>query len=677
MKYEKTLYDQRGFEYPRKNLYILDLIEARERGEAPKYSKKDHPYQKKLEEYEKDEKVLLEFAQKEAHALSRIDVSQEKIIKLQERFYRAGRMVDFYHQNEDLTYDAVLKGKICQLEVDEIPRILANEIRLTNLLAQKEEDLKNLTYGEIEEKEEEKKKKIEERQGSYERATGSLKNSFDQGLITKKAYKDQMKAEKTSLEKDLKALEFINPKTSLEEEIRSIKHHLEVDSKVELEVLEADISEERRRTPVEVERQHPLRSIFSFILPGLGQLLNGQKRKALYFFLGSLFIYLLAIPYARGFGNYQGTGISGLISLAEGGKKLDKSIIFMIEGIIALVFLVLAATIYIMSFRDVRKVEIGQMKGVRPNTRFETRKLLKTEGFPYLITAPALIIIIFIVMVPIFTTILISFTNMDPQHQNKFQRAGGSNYASIARGQGIAGQAFRHILSRTLVWTLLASSLAILLGFIFAIVLNNKRIKGVKFFRTVYLLPWAVPAFITIMFFSIMMSKNGLIANALEAMRGQAVDIKNNTFQTRLALILIQGRLGHSYIFLLTTGVIQGISSDIYEAAAIDGATGFQQTKRITLPLVIYQIGPMLINQYTFNFNNFSIIYLFNQGGPFNPSVYGNLAGSSDILISYIYKLTMENQYQAIGGAITVFVSIILIFVSYLGYRKTSAFKED
>ena len=84
----------------------------------------------------------------------------------------------------------------------------------------------------------------------------------------------------------------------------------------------------------------------------------------------------------------------------------------------------------------------------------------------------------------------------------------------------------------------------------------------------------------------------------------------------------------------------------------------------------------MLINQYTFNFNNFSIIYLFNGGGPFNPQVYGNLAGSSDILISYIYNLTMNSQYQAIGAAITVFISIILIIISFFGYMKSSAFKE-
>ena len=348
----------------------------------------------------------------------------------------------------------------------------------------------------------------------------------------------------------------------------------------------------------------------------------------------------------------------------------------MIEGVLAIVFVVLAMAIYVFSFKDAHKTEKDQLKGIRPNSFFETKKMMRTDGFPYLISTPALLVIIFIVMVPIITAILISFTNMDPQHQNKFEWIGLNNYLTIAKGQGIAGKAFWHIFAWTIIWTLGASTLAIVLGFVFALMVNNERIKAKKVFRTVYLLPWAIPAFITIMFFSIMTSRGGVITEAINSVFNVSLDIKNNTVQTRTALILLQGWLGHSYIFLLTTGVLQAIPKDLYEAASIDGATGWQATAKITIPLVLFQIAPMLINQYTFNFNNFSIIYLFNGGGPFNPQVYGNLAGSSDILISYIYNLTMNSQYQAIGAAITVFISILLIVISFIGYMKSSAFKE-
>ena len=82
-------------------------------------------------------------------------------------------------------------------------------------------------------------------------------------------------------------------------------------------------------------------------------------------------------------------------------------------------------------------------------------------------------------------------------------------------------------------------------------------------------------------------------------------------------------------------------------------------------------------DRYTFNFNNFSIIYLFNGGGPFEPSKYGNLAGSSDLLISYIYKLTIEKQFQGIGAAITMVVSLVLIFFTWIGFSRSKSFREE
>lgn len=433
----------------------------------------------------------------------------------------------------------------------------------------------------------------------------------------------------------------------------------------------------RRKIPIEVEKTKPKVAYFTFLFPGIGQMFNKQYKKGFIFLLASLFIYLIAIPYALGFGNYQGEGIRGLISLAEGGRRIDKSLIFMIEGIIAIFLVILSLFLLYFSFKDVLKVEKDTIKGVRPNNWFETKTYLSEEGFPYVANLPALIVIIFMVLVPVTTTILLSFTGMDPQHQSKFSWIGIKNYKMIFLGEGLAGSVFWLTLGWTLVWTLLATSLAIFIGFILALLVNNDRVKGKTIFRTIYLLPWAVPAFISIMFFSIMLSPNGAISQLVNNIWGLEMSVKTNTTQTRIALILLQGWLGSSYIFLLSTGVLQSIPSDLYEASEIDGATTWQKLRHITLPIVLFQTAPLLVGQYVFNFNNFSIIYLFNGGGPFEPSKYGNLAGSSDLLISYIYKLTIENQYQGIGAAITVFVSIAVMLVSFLGYRSSKAFKEE
>lgn len=674
MTYEKYLIDDIGEKRPRENQYIIDSIKADETGK--KIDAKNHPYNQKLEAYKKQKKDLLEKADAMAKKDPNYSLDQKYLRDLHYRKFMANAMLDFYEENKDLSYDSELDYKLCKLEYEQIPKIIENDLTIKSNLERASNRLEKLTSGEVEESKkliEEDRKVLSEK---FDADNKSLKKSFDEGHISKKAFKSEKEQLKQKFKDQNKRLDYRNPEVSLKEEIESLKYKIDKDYKKEIKILEADKAEARRRTPVEVEKTSAYRSILTAPIPGLGQILNGQWQKGLMFLLGSLFIYFIAIPYALGFGNYQGEGIAGLISLAQGGKRLDRSILFMIEGIISLVFVFLAALIFIFSFKDVRKVEKKEMAGIRPNNFFETKKMLRTDGFPFLITAPALLVIIFIVIVPIVTAIMISFTNMDPQNQNKFTWIGLNNYITIAKGQGIAGQAFWHIFGWTVVWTLLASTLAIVLGFIFALLVNNERVRGKKFFRTVYLLPWAIPAFITIMFFSIMTSRGGIIPEALNSLFNVNLDIKNNTFQTRAMLILLQGWLGHSYIFLLTTGVLQAIPKDLYEAASIDGATGFQRTLKITIPLVLFQIAPMLINQYTFNFNNFSIIYLYNQGGPFNPQVYGNLAGSSDILISYIYKLTMESQYQAIGAAVTVFISIILIIISYFGYKNSSAFKE-
>ena len=167
------------------------------------------------------------------------------------------------------------------------------------------------------------------------------------------------------------------------------------------------------------------------------------------------------------------------------------------------------------------------------------------------------------------------------------------------------------------------------------------------------------------------------ITTLMDTLFNIKIQVKNDPFYTRVVLILLQMWLGSSYVFLLSTGVLQAIPGDLYEAAQIDGATEWQKLKRITIPIVLFQTAPLLVGQYTFNFNNYSIIALFNGGGPFNPTKYGNLAGSSDLLISYIYKLTMDNQYQAIGAAISIVISIGLMMFAFIGFKNSKAFKEE
>lgn len=583
----------------------------------------------------------------------------------------------FYKELIDLDYDFELQYVIAKEKAQQLPQIAAlrRELLLERQVA--EQALKEAKSEKREEAIQAFSNAREKQRQNLKDEIALLKKARHEGLISPKAFTNEKREKKLETRDEIAVLKRQLPVRREQERLRHVRHRLRHDIKGQLRVLHSDIADHARNIPVEIKKRKPLISYLTWPLPGLGQLLLGQYMKAALFFIGSLFTYLVAIPYALGRQNYRGKGLFGLISLAEGGSRLDRSVIFMVEGVIAIILLLMGLLILYQSYRDVRRVETRMIQGVRKNNWFETKTTIRREGFPFFASAPAALVTIFIVLLPIAVTILISFTNYDPSHQSKFNWTGLLNYKQIVLGQGIAGGPFWYITGWTILWTIFATSLAILIGFVLALLVNQDRIYGKRLFRTVYLLPWAVPAFITIMFFSIMFSPSGPLTLALSSVLGKTVNIKYLTWGTRAVLIFLQGWLGSSYIFLLCTGILQGIPNDLYEAARIDGATGFQATRHITIPILLFQTAPLLIGQYTFNFNNFSIIWLFNGGGPFEPSKYGNIAGSSDLLISYIYKLTIQKQYQGIGSAITLIVSLALIFFTWIGFSRSKAFREE
>ncbi|MGM9987789.1 MAG: ABC transporter permease subunit [Bacillaceae bacterium] len=693
-KFNMYLYDNLDHEYDRKNLYLYEVSALQEKikdasGKEKEQlnnqlrelikNKDNHEYNKRLAAYEQKEKALLKQVTGKVTTFKKnIDTSLPKSVqKLSVRLFKAKELVNFYKQYVNLTYDAELLYKQYTMEIQQIPPIIDFAKECKKELDAAVKDAASITPSEQAMFDEEFKQfKIDEKK-KLKAKINDIKAKQKEGLISKQAKENAIKECKRTYKEDTLVKSFECQKTYNKEIIKNKKHELNKVVKQKINTVNINVADLRRVHPVESEKTLPWISYATFLIPGLGQLCNKQYIKSIIMFLVTIYIYGIAVPYALGFGNYKGDGIAGLISLAEGAGRLDRSVIFMIEGILAIALMIIAVVLMYLSFKDVNKVEKDKIRGTRQKSWVETKQTITEDGFPFMVLSPALLITIFIVFVPIATTILLSFTNMGPDTQAKFGWDALENYKVIALGEGIAGSAFWRILGWTIVWTIGATTLAVALGFILAIVLNNDRIKGKVLFRSIYLLPWAVPAFITVVFFSILSAPNGTITQALQGVFGEDFSIKHDPFVARLTLICIQAWLGSAYVFLLSTGVLQSISKELYEAADIDGATSWKKLVKITVPLVLFQTAPLLVGQYTFNFNNFSIIYLFNMGGPFNPSEYGNLAGSTDLLISYIYKLTMENQYQALGAAITVVISLVLIIFAYIGFRNTEAFKKE
>ena len=406
------------------------------------------------------------------------------------------------------------------------------------------------------------------------------------------------------------------------------------------------------------------------LLPGGGQFYNKQWLKGL--------LYLIAtVSFAFAFGDLLNMGLWGIITLGDQIPR-DNSVFLLAEGILAIIILFFGVTLYWLNIRDAYKN--GERRDLQlPVTSLRESYLnLVEQGYPYVISGPAILLLIFAVIFPIMFSFALAFTNYDLYHSppaHLFDWVGFKTFANIFTVD-IWRSTFFDVLGWTVVWTLLASTLQITIGVFLAVVVNQKDLKLKRFIRTMFVLPWAVPGFVTILVFAGMFNDSfGAINNDILAFFNiSPIPWMTDALWTRVALITIQGWLGFPYIFIVTTGILQSIPEDLYEAAVIDGATSWDKFMNITLPVILTSMAPTLITQYTFNFNNFNIIYLFNGGGPATP---GSTAGGTDILVSWIYKLTMQSSQYALAAALTILLSVFVIAIAMWQFRKSNSFNQE
>ena len=357
--------------------------------------------------------------------------------------------------------------------------------------------------------------------------------------------------------------------------------------------------------------------------------------------------------------------------------KVDHSIFLLIQGLISIILLIFAVTLYYFNIVDARRDAVRIQKGKKNSTILGAFRNAWDTGFPYILITPGLIMLIFIVVLPLLFMVSLAFTDYNLYNsppRNLLSWVGFENFKNLVTVP-IWQKSFLNVLSWTLVWTIVATTLQVALGLFLALLVNDSRIKFKRLIRTFLILPWAVPAFVTILIFAAMFNdKFGAINRNILSMFDVMIPWLTDPFWTKIALIMIQTWLGFPFVFALFTGVLQSISKDWYEAADVDGGTRFQKFKFITLPHVLYATAPLLIMQYAGNFNNFNIIYLFNEGGP---AVRGQNAGGTDILISWVFDLTFETNNYMMAAAISIIIGLVVAGFALFQFRRTRSFKEE
>ena len=426
-------------------------------------------------------------------------------------------------------------------------------------------------------------------------------------------------------------------------------------------------------------QQQPRKALLLSLIPGLGQIYNKQKAKGA-IFLGVTILFLIY------FFAIAAPELGNLITLGEVPGR-DNSLFMLIRGAFHFILVIVYFIFYALNLKDAYTIAKRWNNDYPVPTTFKDMlKGIYANGFPYLLIIPSYIAMTFAIIFPVLVTLLIAFTNYDFQHlppTKLLDWVGVTNFTNIWRLSTFRS-AFGAVLGWTIIWALTASTVQIVIGIFTAIIANQPFIKGKRIFGVIFLLPWAVPAFITILTFSNMFNDSigaintqviPLLGKVLPFLNGHLIPWKTDPTWTKIALIMMQGWLGFPYIYVLTLGILQSIPNDLYEAAYIDGANAWQKFRNITFPMILAVAAPTLISQYTFNFNNFSIMYLFNDGGP---GTVGGGAGSTDILISWIYRLTTGAAPQySMAAAVTLIISLIVISISMVAFKKLHAFDME
>lgn len=372
--------------------------------------------------------------------------------------------------------------------------------------------------------------------------------------------------------------------------------------------------------------------------------------------------------------------LKGLVSLGDvaqvrkGFKVIqgDNSVFMLVEGVIALIYAFLVVCVYAINVKDAQTCERTSL------TLWQQVKEIYDSKFAFIVLSPAVIACIAFIIMPIIITVMVSFTNYSAPHhippRNLVDWVGFKNFFALFELK-IWSSTFFGVASWTVLWAFFATVCTCGFGFVLALALENKKIKAKKLWRFVFILPYAIPAFVTLLMFRLLLNGVGPINATLNSWGFDSVAFLSDPFLAKITVIAVSVWVGAPYFMLLIAGALTNIPADLYEASEVDGASKFQQFWEITLPMVLHQVAPSLVMTFAHNFNNFGAIFLLTEGGPINPEY--RFAGHTDILITWIYKLTLDFQQYQIASVISIIIFLFLSGIAIWQFRRMKSFKDD
>lgn len=378
-------------------------------------------------------------------------------------------------------------------------------------------------------------------------------------------------------------------------------------------------------------------------------------------------------------GSYQSA--SGITYYTEG----DNSLLILLYSILTIFFILAFVYIWYFNVKSAYNAQLKEEAGRRLETAKEdVASLLDEQYHKTLLTVPMVGLAVFTIL-PIIFMVFIAFTNYDIDHYppNKlFTWVGWENFLTILGG-GISSNStiflvtFGGVLLWTVVWAFFATFSNYILGMVVALLINKKGIRFKKLWRTVLIMTIAVPQFISLLLMSQMLGDSGFVNLTLQSWgwTDSAILFLTDGSLAKVTIIVVNIWIGIPYTMLICTGILMNIPEDLYESARIDGAGPFKAYMKITLPYMLHVTTPYLITQFIGNLNNFNVIYLLTGGAP-NTSSY-MYAGKTDLLITWLYKLVMDNQQYGLAAVLSILMFIITAVISLIVYNRSGSVKNE
>jgi arabinogalactan oligomer / maltooligosaccharide transport system permease protein len=414
----------------------------------------------------------------------------------------------------------------------------------------------------------------------------------------------------------------------------------------------------------------------SVCVMGTGQIIYGQWVKGILYFLSliamAFYMVLYGVRDIKGFFTLGTTKADPWL-----GTQGDDSILMMLRGLLAFLIIINFLFLYASNIRDILTLDKKVKQGKELYSFRKAVNIFVDKKFYVVALALPVIGVLIFNVIPILFMILISFTNYggDIVPPELIDWIGLGNYKKIL----VVGQikdTFIRILLWNIIWAVVSTFINYFGGLGLALLLNKKCVKGKRFWRAFPILSYAVPGFITLLAFKFMFSYGGPVNYYITHAGHKAIgflDIDAG-IKAKLIGILVNAWISIPTSMLLATGILSNMNTELYDAASIDGASKWKQFTKITLPFVIFSTTPVLITSFIGNFNNFGVFY-FLRGGMYMDGYF--LASDTDLLINWLYNLSISNNYYGIGAAVSLIIFIITSVFSLAVYVRSSAYKKE